>query len=109
MLSWRSLVCHIISWPSNEHRSSIKLISYFSVSRRTYIGKGLLTAHKTATYMRFLFKSGSNNVFKLVEFVTADFAQLFAELAVFVDELLDHVHLLRQLVKLRVCERFGVA
>ena len=60
------------------------------------------------TYLCFSLESSIYDIFKLLNFISTDASQLVAELTVFIDELLNHIHLLIQLIKLRVCERFAV-
>lgn len=58
--------------------------------------------------MGFFVEPWAYDVFKLLDLVPSDFAELFSEFSVFVDEVLDYAHLLVQLVEFGVCQGFGL-
>ena len=49
-----------------------------------------------------------DDVFKLLDFFLANTTQLVTELSVFIDELLNDIHLLVQLGELGICEDFSI-
>ena len=67
-----------------------------------------IAAHSFETYLSLFFKTIIDNVFKLLYLFSTDSAQLVSELTIFIDELLDHVHLFIQLGEFCICQRLGI-
>ena len=59
---------------------------------------------KIITYLSFFLETIIDNIFKLLDLFFANTTQLISELSVFIDEFLNHIHLLIQLSELGICE-----
>ena len=109
--STRSLVCLRISFYKRLHLSSMKNINCFSVSRlacyEAQYSWCQFEKWKT-TYLSFFFKPSIYDVFKLLDLLLSDAPKLISEFSVFVDKLLNHIHLLVQLVEFRVGQSLGI-